>query len=184
MVDPDPRPGSDSPTSLAIVIVAAPLTSVPLVWFAPEILGLMSDDPEVVAVVNEHVIVRAEVEPLVAGAEADLAGQIAAARRAGATIREGVAATGIESRGDRVTGVRTSDESTIAVEHSVALLANARVPELVASRFEVTLPVMLFELLRGGSSPELNAAGSVVFCISMSIVMLAVALTFRKRPAD
>ena len=30
--------------------------------------------------------------------------------------------------------------------------------------FEVTLPVLLFEILRAGSSPELNAAGSVVFC--------------------
>jgi len=50
------------------------------------------------------------------------------------------------------------------------------------TRFEVTLPVMLFELLRGGSSPELNAAGSVVFCISMSIVMIAVLLTLRRKP--
>tara|TARA_Y100000588_G_scaffold389480_1_gene492256 strand:- start:508 stop:1299 length:792 start_codon:yes stop_codon:yes gene_type:complete len=49
------------------------------------------------------------------------------------------------------------------------------------TRFDVTLPVMLFELLRGGSSPELNAAGSVVFVISVSIVLAAVALTFRKK---
>ena len=51
------------------------------------------------------------------------------------------------------------------------------------TRFEVTLPVMLFELLRGGSSPELNAAGSVVFCISMSIVIIAVLLTLRRKRA-
>ena len=44
------------------------------------------------------------------------------------------------------------------------------------TRFDVTLPVMLFELLRGGSSPELNAAGSVVFCISMSVVLVAAAV--------
>ena len=49
------------------------------------------------------------------------------------------------------------------------------------TRFEVTLPVLLFELLRGGSSPELNAAGSVVFCISMSVVLVAVALTLGRR---
>ena len=49
------------------------------------------------------------------------------------------------------------------------------------TRFEVTLPVLLFELLRGGSSPELNAAGSVVFCISMSLVLVAVALTVGRR---
>jgi len=44
------------------------------------------------------------------------------------------------------------------------------------TRFDVTLPVMLFELLRGGSSPELNAAGSVVFGISMSVVLIAAAV--------
>ena len=49
------------------------------------------------------------------------------------------------------------------------------------TRFEVTLPVLLFELLRAGSSPELNAAGSVVFCISMSVVLIAVALTLGRR---
>ena len=49
------------------------------------------------------------------------------------------------------------------------------------TRFEVTLPVMLFEMLRGGSSPELNAAGSLVFCISMSLVLVAIALTLRRR---
>ena len=49
------------------------------------------------------------------------------------------------------------------------------------TRFEVTLPVMLFEMLRGGSSPALNAAGSLVFCISMSIVLVAIALTLRRR---
>lgn len=51
------------------------------------------------------------------------------------------------------------------------------------TRFEVTLPVLLFELLRAGSSPELNAAGSVVFCISMSVVLVAVALTLGRRSA-
>ena len=51
------------------------------------------------------------------------------------------------------------------------------------TRFEVTLPVLLFELLRGGSSPELNAAGSVVFCISMSVVLVAAALTLGRRPS-
>jgi len=49
------------------------------------------------------------------------------------------------------------------------------------TRFEVTLPVMLFELLRGGSSPALNAAGSVVFCTSMGFVMLAMVLALRRR---
>lgn len=44
---------------------------------------------------------------------------------------------------------------------------------LLLSRFEVTLPVMIFELLRAGLSPEVNAAGTIVFAISMSTVAVA-----------
>ncbi len=49
------------------------------------------------------------------------------------------------------------------------------------SRFEVTMPVMLYEMLRSGQNPELNAAGSVVFGISMTIVVLAIVLSLRFR---
>lgn len=49
------------------------------------------------------------------------------------------------------------------------------------SRFDVTLPVVIFEMLRKGLNPELNAAGSVVFTISMALVLVAIALTFRRR---
>jgi spermidine/putrescine transport system permease protein len=44
---------------------------------------------------------------------------------------------------------------------------------LLLSRFEVTLPVMIFELLRAGLTPEVNAAGTIVFAISMSTVAVA-----------
>lgn len=44
---------------------------------------------------------------------------------------------------------------------------------LLLSRFEVTLPVMIFELLRAGLTPEVNAAGTIVFAISMSTVAIA-----------
>jgi len=44
---------------------------------------------------------------------------------------------------------------------------------LLLSRFDVTLPVMIFELLRAGLTPEVNAAGTIVFAISMSTVALA-----------
>ena len=49
------------------------------------------------------------------------------------------------------------------------------------SRFEVTMPIMLFELLRSGQNPMLNAAGSVVFGISMTIVLLTIILSLRLR---
>jgi spermidine/putrescine transport system permease protein len=43
---------------------------------------------------------------------------------------------------------------------------------LLLSRFEVTLPVMIFEMLRAGLTPEVNAAGTIVFAISMSTVAI------------
>ena len=44
---------------------------------------------------------------------------------------------------------------------------------LLLSRFEVTLPVMIFELMRAGLTPELNAAGTIVFAISIFLAMIA-----------
>jgi spermidine/putrescine transport system permease protein len=49
------------------------------------------------------------------------------------------------------------------------------------SRFDVTLPVMIYEMLRGGITPELNAAGSVVFGISITLVVLAALFGLRRR---
>ncbi|MCE2520942.1 MAG: ABC transporter permease [Alphaproteobacteria bacterium] len=49
------------------------------------------------------------------------------------------------------------------------------------SRFEVTLPVIVYEMLRAGLTPEVNAAGTLVFAISMAVILVAaVALTFRR----
>ena len=38
------------------------------------------------------------------------------------------------------------------------------------SQFDVTLPVIIFEMLRAGLTPEVNAAGTLVFAISMLAV--------------
>ncbi len=49
------------------------------------------------------------------------------------------------------------------------------------SRFEVTLPVIVFEMLRAGLTPEVNAAGTLVFAISMAVILVAAtAVMFRK----
>src|SRR6185369_5034302 len=40
------------------------------------------------------------------------------------------------------------------------------------SRFDVTLPVVIWSMLRSGMSPELNAAGTLVFIISVVAVLL------------
>ncbi len=52
------------------------------------------------------------------------------------------------------------------------------------SRFDVTLPVIIFEMLRAGLNPETNAAGTVVFAISIALVLIAMILTFRGRRSD
>lgn len=49
------------------------------------------------------------------------------------------------------------------------------------SRFDVTLPVMIYEMLRGGMNPEINAAGSVLFMISIVVVILASLFGLRRR---
>ena len=49
------------------------------------------------------------------------------------------------------------------------------------TRFEVTLPVEIWSLLRSGLSPRLNAIGSLVFLVSIAVVLILELLFFRKR---
>ncbi|MDH3694408.1 MAG: ABC transporter permease [Gammaproteobacteria bacterium] len=49
------------------------------------------------------------------------------------------------------------------------------------SRFDVTLPVIIFEMLRAGLTPEVNAAGTVVFAISIATVLFAILMSTRRR---
>ncbi len=49
------------------------------------------------------------------------------------------------------------------------------------SRFEVTLPVVIWSMLRSGLSPELNAAGTLVFVISALLVVAVELLLWRGR---
>ena len=48
------------------------------------------------------------------------------------------------------------------------------------SRFDVTLPVIIFEMLRGGLNPETNAAGTLVFATSVGLVLIAMIFTLRR----
>ncbi len=48
------------------------------------------------------------------------------------------------------------------------------------SRFDVTLPVIIFEMLRAGLNPEINAAGTLVFAISVGLVLIAILFTLRR----
>ncbi|MEO0956993.1 MAG: ABC transporter permease subunit, partial [Pseudomonadota bacterium] len=49
------------------------------------------------------------------------------------------------------------------------------------TRFDVTLPVEIWSLLRSGLSPKTNAAGSIVFLVSVIAVLLAELLLLRRR---
>jgi spermidine/putrescine transport system permease protein len=48
------------------------------------------------------------------------------------------------------------------------------------TRFEVTLPVEIWSMLRSGLSPATNAVGSLVFLVSITILLALELLVFRK----
>lgn len=48
------------------------------------------------------------------------------------------------------------------------------------TRFDVTLPVEIWSMLRSGLSPATNAVGSLVFLVSVTAVVLAEVFVFRK----
>lgn len=52
---------------------------------------------------------------------------------------------------------------------------------LLVSRFDVTLPVEIWSLLRSGLNPRTNAVGSVVFLVSIVIVVIVEAVIFSRR---
>ena len=49
------------------------------------------------------------------------------------------------------------------------------------TRFEVTLPVEIWNMLRSGLNPKTNAAGSLVFGVSVVLVLLAEFVVLRRR---
>ena len=52
----------------------------------------------------------------------------------------------------------------------------------MVSRFDVTLPVEIWSMLRSGLNPKTNAIGSFVFLISVAIVLILDLLVFRRKP--
>lgn len=49
------------------------------------------------------------------------------------------------------------------------------------TRFDVTLPVVIWDLLRGGLNPETNAAGSFIFLVSISVMAVVEFFLLRRR---
>ena len=53
----------------------------------------------------------------------------------------------------------------------------------LVSRFDVTLPVEIWSMLRTGLNPKTNAIGSFVFLVSVVVVRAADLILFRKKKA-
>ena len=51
----------------------------------------------------------------------------------------------------------------------------------MVSRFDVTLPVEIWSMLRSGLNPKTNAVGSLVFLISFALVFVLDLIVFRRR---
>ena len=51
----------------------------------------------------------------------------------------------------------------------------------MVSRFDVTLPVEIWSLLRSGLNPKTNAIGSMVFIVSILLVIIAEIAIFGRR---
>ena len=64
---------------------------------------------------------------------------------------------------------------------SVTLSWDEFIIAFLLTRFDVTLPVEIWSLLRSGLSPRLNAIGSLVFLVSVAAVLAAELLILRRR---
>mgnify|MGYP000518938266 CR=1 FL=1 len=64
---------------------------------------------------------------------------------------------------------------------SVTLSWDEFIIAFLLTRFDVTLPVEIWSMLRSGLSPRLNAIGSFVFLISVAAVLILEILVFRRR---
>jgi spermidine/putrescine transport system permease protein len=64
---------------------------------------------------------------------------------------------------------------------SVTLSWDEFIIAFLLTRFDVTLPVEIWSMLRSGLSPALNAIGSIVFLVSVTAVLLIEIIVFRRR---
>ena len=64
---------------------------------------------------------------------------------------------------------------------SVTLSWDEFIIAFLLTRFDVTLPVEIWSMLRSGLSPRLNAISSVVFLVSVTAAVAAEVLIFRRR---
>lgn len=74
----------------------------------------------------------------------------------------------------------------LAILSALCLTAAVSFDEFVVAWFvsglNRTVPVMILEILQGNVDPQINAIGTVVFLTSISLVIAAQFLIFRRRP--
>lgn len=64
---------------------------------------------------------------------------------------------------------------------SVTLSWDEFIISFLLTRFDITLPVEIWSMLRSGLSPRLNAIGSLVFLISIAVVLILEFTVLRRR---
>ncbi len=64
---------------------------------------------------------------------------------------------------------------------SVTLSWDEFIIAFLLTRFDVTLPVEIWSLLRSGLSPKTNAIGSLVFLVSVALVVIVELTVLRRR---
>ncbi|MFK7868742.1 MAG: ABC transporter permease [Roseobacter sp.] len=64
---------------------------------------------------------------------------------------------------------------------SITLSWDEFIIAFLLTRFDVTLPVEIWSMLRSGLSPRLNAIGSFVFLVSVATVLILELFVFRRR---
>lgn len=64
---------------------------------------------------------------------------------------------------------------------SVTLSWDEFIIAFLLTRFDITLPVEIWSMLRSGLSPRLNAIGSFVFLVSVAVVLVLEILVFGRR---
>ena len=97
------------------------------------------------------------------------------------------AARDLGAREGQVLGLITVPVMAPAIFASFFLSMTFSWDEFVISflltRFETTLPVEIWNLLRSGLSPKTNAVGSLVFAVSVVLAILLELMLLRRRPA-
>lgn len=64
---------------------------------------------------------------------------------------------------------------------SVTLSWDEFIIAFLLTRFDITLPVEIWSMLRSGLSPRLNAIGSIVFLISVTVVLILEVTVLKRR---